>query len=91
MTSNTTIVKHRVRTTGLEHQGKNSISDLGQNLGFICIFSSVMHENIFCSVSSGAKLFAYVLKTGHHAKMVLVSIIHVSFKNVVSLFCKGSG
>ena len=41
MTSITTIVKHRVRTTGSEHQGQNSISDPDQNLGFICIFHQV--------------------------------------------------
>ena len=38
MTSITTNVKHRVRTTGLEHQGQNSISDPDLNLGFTCIF-----------------------------------------------------
>ena len=48
MTSITAIVKHRVRTTGLEHQGQNSISDPDQNLGFPCIFSSGMQENEFC-------------------------------------------
>ena len=37
-------VKHRVRTTGSEHQGQNSISDPDQNLGFTCIFSSGMQE-----------------------------------------------
>ena len=47
----TTNVKHRVRTTGSEHQGQNSISDPDQycsdpdqNLGFTCIFSSGMQE-----------------------------------------------
>ena len=30
----TTNVKHRFRTTGSEHQGQNSISDSDQNLGF---------------------------------------------------------
>ena len=44
MTSITTIVKHRVRTTGLEHQGQNSISDPDQNLGLTSIFSSGMQE-----------------------------------------------
>ena len=38
MTSITANVKYRVRTTGLEHQGQNSISDPDQNLGFTCIF-----------------------------------------------------
>ena len=42
MTSITTNVKHRVRITGLERQGQNSISDPDQNLGFTCIFSSGM-------------------------------------------------
>ena len=41
----TTPVKHRVRTTGLEYQGQNSISDPDQNLGFTCIFSSGMQES----------------------------------------------
>ena len=31
----TTNVKHRVRTTGSEHQGQNSISDPDKNLGFV--------------------------------------------------------
>ena len=44
VTSITTIVKHRVRTPGLEHQGQNSISDPDQNLGLTCIFSSGMQE-----------------------------------------------
>ena len=44
MTSIITNVKHGVRTTGLEHQGQNSISDPDQNLGFTCNFSSVMQE-----------------------------------------------
>ena len=44
MTSITTIVKYRVRTTGLEHQGQNSISDPGQNLGLTCILSSGTQE-----------------------------------------------
>ena len=34
MTSSTANVKHRVRTTGSEHQGQNSISDPDQNLYF---------------------------------------------------------
>ena len=37
MTSFTTNVKHRVRTTESEHQGQNSISDPDQNLGFTCV------------------------------------------------------
>ena len=44
MTSISTSVKHRVRTTGLEHKGQTSFSDPGQNLGFTCIFSSDMQE-----------------------------------------------
>ena len=36
----TTNVKHRVRTTGLEHQGQTSNSDSDQNRGLTCIFSS---------------------------------------------------
>ena len=47
MTFITTNVKHRVRTTGLEHQGQKSISDPDQNLGFTCIFSSGMQEIMF--------------------------------------------
>ena len=47
MTSITTNVKHRVRTTGSDHQGWTSISDPDQNLGFTCIFSSGMQENNF--------------------------------------------
>ena len=47
MTSITTNVKHRVRTTGSEHQGQNSISDPDQNLGFTCIFSSGVQECSF--------------------------------------------
>ena len=43
----TTNVKHSFRTTGLEHQGQNSISDPDQNFGFTCIFSSGMQENSF--------------------------------------------
>ena len=42
----TTNVKHRVRTTGSEHQGQNSISDPDQNLGYSCIFSSGMQEHM---------------------------------------------
>ena len=42
-----TNVKHRVRTTGLEHQGQTSISDPIQNLGFTCIFSLGMPEYNF--------------------------------------------
>ena len=41
MTSITTIVTHRIRTTGLEHQGQNSISDPHQNLGLACFFHQV--------------------------------------------------
>ena len=51
MTVITTNVKHRVRTTGLEHQGQTSISDPDQTFGFTCIFSSGMQEidkNILC-------------------------------------------
>ena len=44
MTSITTNVKHRVRTTGLEHQGQTSISDPDHYLGCTCIFSAGMHE-----------------------------------------------
>ena len=44
MTSITTNVKHRVRTTGSEHQGQNSFSDPDQKFGFTCIFSSGMQE-----------------------------------------------
>ena len=44
MTSITTNVKHRIRTTESEYQGQNSISDPDQNLGFTCIFSSGMQE-----------------------------------------------
>ena len=44
MTSITTNVKHRVRTTGVEHQGQNSISDHDQKLKFTCIFSSGVQE-----------------------------------------------
>ena len=40
MTSITTNVKHRVRTTELEQKGYNGISDPDQNLRFTCIFSS---------------------------------------------------
>ena len=47
MTPITTIVKHRVRITGSEHQGQNSMSDPGQNLGFTCIFSSGAQEYLF--------------------------------------------
>ena len=45
MTSITTNVKHRVRTTGSEHQGQTNISDPGQNLGFTCIFFSTGMQN----------------------------------------------
>ena len=38
MTSITTNIKHRVRTTGSEHQGQTSISDPDQSLGCICIY-----------------------------------------------------
>ena len=34
--------------TGSEHQGQTSISDIDQNLGFTCIFSSGMQEKLFC-------------------------------------------
>ena len=51
MASITTIVTHRVRTTGLEHQGQNSISDPHQNLGLACFFSSGMQENAFIVLS----------------------------------------
>ena len=44
MTSITTNVKHRVRTTGSEHQDQNSISDPDQNLGFTCIFLLGLQE-----------------------------------------------
>ena len=46
VTSITTNVKHEARTTGSEHKGKNSISDPDQNLGFTCIFSSGMQEQM---------------------------------------------
>ena len=46
VTSITTNGKHRVRTTGSEHQGQNSISDPDQNLGFNCIFLSGMQEKV---------------------------------------------
>ena len=42
----TTNVKLRVRTTGSEHQGQNSIFDPDQNLGFTCIFSSGMQVTL---------------------------------------------
>ena len=45
----TTNIKHRVRTTGPEHQGRNTISDTDQNLGFTCIFSSCLKEHSFPS------------------------------------------
>ena len=51
MTSITTIVTHRVRTTGLEHQGQNSISDPDKNPGLACIFSSGMQENAYIVLS----------------------------------------
>ena len=38
MTSITTNVKDRVRTTGSEHQGQTSISDPDQNLRFGLVF-----------------------------------------------------
>ena len=47
MTSITSNVKDRVRTSESEHQSQNSISDPDQNLGVICIFSSGMQENKF--------------------------------------------
>ena len=47
MKSITTNAKHRVRTTGSEHQGQTSISDPDQNRGFTCIFSSGMQETSF--------------------------------------------
>ena len=56
MTSITPIVKHRVRTTGLEHQGQNSISDPDQNLGLTCIFSSGMQETCICACDFATKL-----------------------------------
>ena len=34
-------------STGSEHKGQTSISDLDQNLGFTCIFSSDNQENTF--------------------------------------------
>ena len=43
----TTNVKQRVRTTGLEHQGQTSISDLDQNSGFSFIFTLGMQETVF--------------------------------------------
>ena len=42
----TTIVGHRVRTTGSEHQCQESISDPDQNRGFTCIFSAGMQEYV---------------------------------------------
>ena len=60
----TTNVKHRVRTTGSEHQGQNSISDPDQNLGFTCIFSPgmqelsiFMHEIVTSSYQTGCKAY----------------------------------
>ena len=50
----TTNVKHRVRTTGSEHQDQNSISDPDQNFGFTCIFSSGVQEKNFLPLSKFA-------------------------------------
>ena len=50
-------VKHRVRTTGLEHGGQNSSSDPDQNLGFTCMFSSGMQENKFCPMDDIRRVF----------------------------------
>ena len=51
MTSITTIITHKVRTTGLEHQGQNSLSDPHQNLGLACFFSPGMQENALIVLS----------------------------------------
>ena len=60
MTSITTNVKYRVRTTGLEHQGQTSISDPDQNLELTCIFSSGMQEGMFLdSVQYGNLLHVF--------------------------------
>ena len=59
------IIKHRVITTGLEHQGQNSISDPDQNLGFTCIFSSGMQEDPDLTPQNTAS-FVYTLQKNEH-------------------------
>ena len=69
MASITTIVKHRVRTTGLEHQGQNSISYPGLNLGFTCIFSSGMQEILTLDISPMAHVLLHLIwlyRTSHN-------------------------
>ena len=46
MTTITTNVKHRVRTTGSEHQGRNSISDPDQILDLLVLFHQVCKKFI---------------------------------------------
>ena len=64
MTTITTNVKHRIRTTGL-----NIISDPDQNLGFTCIFSPGMQEYESLSWTKGVDTKIYTL--GSMASLVL--------------------
>ena len=64
MTSITINVKHRVRTVGSEHQGRTSISDPDQNLGFPCIFSSGMQE-IYILFANRIKNNLNILSAAH--------------------------
>ena len=59
MASITTIVKERVRKTGIEHQGQNSISDPDQNLGLSCIFSSGMQEFLVSASTQSYIIYSY--------------------------------
>ena len=51
MTSIATNVKHNIRTRESEHQGKTSISDPDQNLGFLVFFHQVCKNGMFVSES----------------------------------------
>ena len=48
--------------TGSEHQGQTSISDPDQNLGFTCIFSSSMQEDISMTILLNSFSLLYQLK-----------------------------
>ena len=81
MTSITTNVKHRVRTTGSELQGWNSISDREQNLGFTCIFSSGVQETCILIRAGGGlhyieeqRNYAYFMMIKKEYYLVLICI-----------------
>ena len=80
MMSITTHVKHRVRTTGSEHQGQNSISDPDQNLGFTCIFSSGMQECYFLYFQMVAQIYKFEKENAGEKSMKVNSFSLFEFR-----------